>query len=374
MKPLDGIFVLDFSQFLSAPSATLRLADLGAEVLKVEKPGGDICREMYTSNLVVHGESSLFQAINRNKDGIVLDLKSEEDRRRLPGLLKKADVVVVNYRPGVSRKIGIDYDTVHSINPRTVYAEITGYGYEGEWSRKPGQDLLVQALSGLCYLNGYNDEIPTPMGISAADLFAGQYLAQGILAALIERERTGEGALVQVNLLEAMLDVQSEGFTTYLNDNRTQPRRSSVNNANAYTSAPYGIYATKDGYLAIAMTPVPQLGELLFCPALCTFTDETTWSTERDAIKSILRDHLLTDTTRHWLELLEPAGIWCAKVNDWREFIQSDVYREIEATQFVEFEDGTKMEVTRCPISIDGTTYRSDKPAPRLGQHNQKYL
>lgn len=194
MKPLEGITVLDFSQFLSAPSAALRLADMGAHVIKVEKPEtGDICRTLYISNCMIDGDSSLFHAINRNKDGITLDLKAEKSKSILADLISQSDVTLFNFRPGVTEKLGLDYDSVKKINPRIIYGEISGYGCKGPWKQKPGQDLLVQSLSGLPFLNGNRNDAPMPFGLSVADMFAGQHLVQGVLSALIKREHSNEG-------------------------------------------------------------------------------------------------------------------------------------------------------------------------------------
>ena len=180
MKPLEGLLVLDFSQFLAGPYAALRLADLGADAVKIENPnGGDICRHMYISNLDIDGDSSLFQAINRNKSSIALDLKAPEARGTLEALIKKADVMLMNFRPGVAARLGLDYDTVHALNPALVYGDITGYGKEGPWVKRPGQDLLVQSVSGMAWLNGDAQQPPMPVGLSIVDMMAGEHLIQG---------------------------------------------------------------------------------------------------------------------------------------------------------------------------------------------------
>ncbi len=372
MQMLAGITVLDFSQFLSGPSAALRLADLGATVIKVENPaGGDICRRLYISNLDIDGDSSLFHAINRNKQGIAVDLKNDADRQRLLPLLKQADVMIFNFRPGVSARLGLDYDSIKTLNPGVVYGEITGYGDEGPWRDKPGQDLLVQALSGLCHLNGNADQPPLPFGLSIADLFAGEHLAQGILAGLLSRITRGEGSLVQVSLLESILDVQFEVLTTWLNDGQQPPRRSQVNNANAYIAAPYGIYATADGFLAIAMTPIPRLGELLGCPGLLAYTDPKQWSNQRDEIKRLLSDHLLSGTTADWLQRLEAADVWCARVQTWEQLTGSEGFKVLQMLQAVDRPDGGTFLTTRCPIRIDGERFFSSKGAPGIGEDNR---
>ena len=375
MKPLEGITILDFSQFLSAPSATLRLADFGARVIKVERPdGGDICRTLYVSNLIIENDSSLFHSINRNKYGVSIDLKNPASRDILWSLIGKADVMVVNFRPGVVEKLGLDYASVKQHCPSMIYGEITGYGKKGPWSPMPGQDLLVQSLSGLAWLNGNQNQPPTPMGLSVADLFAGQHLAQGILAALIKRASCGEGSYVHVSMLESVMDMQFEVFTTYLNDGGQSPERSAVNNANGYINAPYGIYQTLDGYLAIAMVPVPVLGKLISCDSLIGYTDSETWCTRRDEIKSLLADHLKTRTTEYWLSKLEPADVWCADVYTWYKLFKTDGFKELDMLQTVRTPGGTEFATTRCPITIDREHYKSAKAAPAIGQHNNQYI
>lgn len=374
MRPLEGIKVLDLSQFLSAPSATLRLADLGAKVLKVERPGtGDICRTLYISDCEIDGDSSLFHAINRNKESIALDLKDPASRPVLERLVAEADIMVVNYRPGVARRLGVDYASMSAINPSLVYGEITGYGSRGPWTAKPGQDLLAQALSGVCWLNGNADQAPMPLGLSVADMFAGQHLAQGLLAAVLRAKRTGEGAHVETNLLASLLDMQFEVFTTYLNDGRRPPQRSAVNNANAYIDAPYGIYATSDGYLALAMIPITRLAELIDCEPLAAYTDPETWHTKRDEIKAIIAAHLATQTTVHWLSILEPADVWCSDVYTWDRLMATDAFADLDMVQEVERADGVRVKTTCCPIIIDGERPHGGPAAPKVGEHTARY-
>jgi crotonobetainyl-CoA:carnitine CoA-transferase CaiB-like acyl-CoA transferase len=370
MKPLAGLVVLDFSQFLAGPAAAMRLADLGARVIKIERPaGGDICRQLYISNLGVEGDSTLFHSINRNKEGFAADLKNPRDLALVRQLIAKADVLIENFRPGVMEKLGLDFASVQDLNPRLVYGTITGYGSKGPWVGKPGQDLLVQSMSGLAWLSGNDGEPPVPMGIAVADLTASAHLVEGILACLVRRGVTGAGGRVEVSLLESILDLQFEVITTHLNDGGEPPRRSAVSNGHAYLGAPYGIYATADGHLALAMGAVPTLGELLGCPALIEFTDKKTWFTRRDEIKGILRDHLKTHATSHWLGILEPADIWCAEVMSWKKLRQTEGYLALDMEQTVTCPQGTPMPTLRCPIRIDGEIYKSAKGAPAIGQH-----
>ena len=375
MRPLEGLLVLDFSIFLSGPSAALRLADLGARVIKVERPdGGDLCRQLYISELELDGESTLFHSINRNKESFAANLKDPADLATVRELIAQADVLVSNFRPGVMTRLGLDYDTVHEINPRIVYGEISGYGNEGVWVYKPGQDLLLQSISGLVWLNGDADRPPTPFGLAVVDLFTGAHLVQGILACLVRRGISGEGGLVQVSLLESILDFQFEVLTTHLNDGGKLPRRSTINNAHAYLSAPYGIYETSDGYLALAMGSIPVLGELLDCPPLLAYTDSATWFTHRDEIKGILVDHLRGGSTQHWLDILEPQDIWCADVLSWERLLQHEGFKVLDMIQEVSRSETVKLDTTRCPIRIDGEILKSDKGAPRIGEDTQQIM
>jgi crotonobetainyl-CoA:carnitine CoA-transferase CaiB-like acyl-CoA transferase len=371
MLPLDGLVVLDMSQFLAGPSCALRLADLGARVIKIERPqGGDLGRQLYISNLALDGDSTLFHSINRNKESFAADFKNPHDHAAVRELIRHADVIIQNFRPGVIQRLGLDYDSVVAINPRIVYGSITGYGTTGPWKDKPGQDLLVQSLSGLAWLNGNADQPPTPFGLAVADLMTGAHLAQGILACLVRRGIKGIGGHVEVSLLESVLDLQFEVLTTHLNDGGRAPQRSSVNNAHAYLGAPYGIYATADGYLALAMGSIITLAQLLECPALTEFADPQSWFSQRDTIKSILVDHLRTRPTAAWLARLEPADYWCADVLTWRQLLDHDAFKVLDMVQTVQRPNGAQLQTTRCPIRIDGQRLTAVKGAPTIGADN----
>ncbi|WP_316810028.1 CaiB/BaiF CoA-transferase family protein [Pedobacter heparinus] len=375
MKPLEGYLVVDFSQFLSGPSASLRLADMGARVIKIERSGvGDICRTLYTSNVIMNGESSVFHAINRNKESFEVDLKQEEDCKMVRELLSKADVMIHNFRPGVMKRLGFDYETVQQLNPGIVYAALSGYGGEGTAKGKPGQDLLLQAVTGLTWLSGNADSGPVAMGLSIVDMLAGSHLAQGILACLFRKITTGEGALVEVSMIESAYDFQFETLTTFMNDGGELPERTVQNNANAYLGAPYGIYRTADGFIALAMGSIPVLAVLLGCKAMEVFIDPAEAFDKRDEIKAILADHLQTDTTKSWLAVLEPADIWCSDVLNWKELMEHEGFKALNMIQEVEMKDGYRYQTTRCPIRIDGELLVSSKGSPKLGQDNENII
>lgn len=375
MKPLEGLRVLDFAQFLAGPMAALRLADLGAEVIKIERPGtGDLCRSLVISDQKVGSDSLLFHTINRNKSSVAADLKDPEDLDRIKTLLTSSDVMIHNFRPGVMERIGLGWDDVRKLNPKLVYGAVTGYGTTGPWVRKPGQDLLVQSLSGMAWLSGNRDDPPVPAGFAVLDITCGNHLVQGIMAALLRRERTGQGGLVEVDLMSSAIDMQFELFTAFLNGDGAMSERSAVSNANASVGAPYGIYACADGYIAIAMTPVAKLAELLECPDLLPFSDPGLAFSRRDEIKDVLRGFLLQGEVGHWLNRLEPADIWCARVLDWPELIETEGFAALDALQVITAPDGTAIRTTRCPIRMDGLVMTSPAGGPALGADTGSYL
>lgn len=368
--PLDGILVVDFSQFLSGPLCSLKLADLGARVIKIERPGqGDLCRTLYLSDTEIGGTNSLFHAINRNKESFTADLRNDDDRAMLRDLVRRADVVLQNFRPGVIERQGFGYDDAKALNPGVVYGSISGYGEDGPWVDLPGQDLLAQARSGLLWLTGSAGDPPMPMGLAAADMMAGNALAQGVLAALVRKARTGQGGLVQTSLLEALLDFQFEVLTTHLNDGGRLPKRSAVNGAHAYLGAPYGVYQTADGWLALAMTPsLERLATLLGLQGLDNwFNDPRQAMRDRDAIKEIIAAGVKTMGTEHWLALLQPADIWCAEVMDWPGLMASDAFGRLKMVQHISGATAS-LDTLRGPLRIDGAALTNPRAAPDLGQ------
>ena len=374
-RPLEGLTVLEFSQFLSGPYAGLRLSDLGARVIKIERPEvGDLCRTLYISDTDLEGDSTLFHAINRNKESFSANLKDTNDLELVKKLIAKADIITQNFRPGVIEKIGLDYESVKKINPQIVYGSISGYGSEGPWKDLPGQDLLAQSRTGLVWLNGNGGEAPTPMGLAVADMLAGHSLVEGILAGVIKRFRTNEGSHIETSLVEALLDFQFEVLTTYFNDGHRKPIRSKYNNAHAYLSAPYGIYKTRDGYIAISMTPLPRLGELLDVEFLKSLHDQKTWFTSRDEIKKKIGDWVVQRSTQAILDILEPADIWCAEVLDWEKMLKHEGFQILDMTQRIKSLDGLDIKTLRCPIRVDGEIYKSELAAPKVGQDNEKII
>lgn len=374
--PLEGILVLDFSQFLAGPVAAMRLADLGARVIKIERPGiGDIGRTLAFAGRSADGDTLSFHAMNRGKESVAADLKDPQDLAWVKQLVREADVVIQNFRPGVMERIGLDYESVKELNPAIVYASATGYGDSGPWKDRPGQDLLAQSVSGMPWLSGSASDGPVPVGLSIADHLTSCHIAEGVTALLVRRFRTGQGGLVQTSLLEAMLDLQFELLTTHLNDSTVTVARKGEHSAHAFLSAPYGTYPTKNGYLALAMNPVSKIGALLGIPELGAMRDETQWWTEQEAISDLLAAHFATRTTEDWLEVLDAADVWCAPVLTLEQLVEHEGFAAIAMTQQITREpaepgaEPVTLTTTRSPLRIDGRPVTSSRPSPRLGEH-----
>ena len=351
--PLDGTVVLDFSQFLAGPVAALRLADLGARVIKVERPvTGEIGRTLAFAGRWIDGDTASFHAMNRNKEAVVADLKDPADLALVKDLVRRADVLLHNFRPGVMERLGLDHPTVAALNPGLVYASASGYGADGPWASRPGQDLLAQSVSALPWVNGAGDR-PVTVGLSLADHLLSCHLAQGVVALLVRRARTGRGGLVETSLLEGMLDLQLVRLTARLSDATTT--------AAEPTEIPEppisGVFPTADSWLALTAQPA-RLARLLGTPA-----DLPT------ELPRLLRNR----TTDAWLDLLDIEDVWCAPVLTLEELLASDAFRAVGMTQTVERgprepgESPVRVSTTRSPLRIDGHPLVSGRGAPRLG-------
>ncbi len=372
-RPLEGLLVVDLSQFLSGPYCSLRFADLGARVIKVERKGaGDLSRQLYLSDTEIDGDSTIFHAINRGKESIALDLKDPDDMAVLISLLGRADVMLQNFRPGVAERMGLGWEEMHALYPRLVYGSISGYGTDGPWVKFPGQDLLAQARSGVMWLSGDEGHGPVPMGLAVGDMLAGVILSQGVLAALVRRGIDGKGRHVETSLLEALVDYQFEVLTTWLNDGRRMPKRAARAGAHAYLAAPYGVYGTRDSYLALAMTPLARLAELLDLPALDRYANEPgSEFRDRDAIKTLISDRIAEKPLAEWLAILQPADVWCAEVLDWERLVETDGFRALDLLQTVARDDGVSIQTTRAPLTLNGVRPKGGRAAPKIGEHSE---
>ena len=315
---LAGLTVLDATQMLAGPIAAMRLGDLGADVLKIEPPGiGEFNRTHGFADVDVNGEMTTFLALNRNKRSVAVNLKSADGVQVLYDLVAKADVFIQNYRVGTAQRLGVDFDTLHKINPRLVYCSISGYGQTGPGAGRPGQDLILQGYSGSMFSVGAASDLPTPGALWAADAMTGYSSVIGILAALWSRQRTGLGQHVDVNMLATVLDAQIQELVTYLNCDIV-PERHEESSAHAWIPAPYGVYRTSDAWLTMAMCPLDVLGEALDNDRLRVMSDYREGHRNADEVYRIVRPLIERRSTAEWIEHFDRYNIWTGPVYDYR--------------------------------------------------------
>jgi crotonobetainyl-CoA:carnitine CoA-transferase CaiB-like acyl-CoA transferase len=363
--PLDGVRVLDASQMLAGPICGMRLGDLGADVLKIEPPGGEHNRSHGFGSVRVAGETPTFMGLNRNKRSVVLDLKQPAGLAAFLELARTADVLIQNYRVGTAERLGIGWEQLRAVNPRLVYAQISGYGENGPLRDRPGQDLLLQALSGSMWAVGSADDPPQPGALWAADVMTGYQAAIGILAALHARDRTGEGQKVSVSMLGVLMDCQVQELTTYLNAGVAfeRPARPS---AHSFIPAPYGVYRTADGWMVLAMAPLPALGAALGDPRLEAMTGEDDGVTRRDEITAILDETLAARTTAEWIELFDRHRLWAGPVSTYADLAN---HPQVEAEGMIATiqHPAGAVRIPAPPLRLSGTPPGIRHAPPRLG-------
>jgi len=363
---------MDFSQLAQGPFATQIIGDLGAEIIKIEAPSGDWMRSFSLQNAYAGGMSISFITYNRNKRSIVLDLKTAVGVDIARRLIDRADVVVENFRPGVMDRLGLGYEALAASNPRLVYCASVGYGQDGPYTGRPGQDLLVQSLAGLASLGGRAQDPPAPAGIGVADLAAGLHIVYGVLAALIARERTGVGQRVDVNMLDSMLALEGQEIASYLYTGSLAPRASS-GIASAYAGAPLGIYPTADGWLALSMQPLGRLAQLLGVDDLLEI-DSSNVIEDRDDIKRRLEEATRTRTTDEWLEHLLAHDVWCAPVNDLDRVVEDPQVLHNEILITLDHPQAGPIRVVGSPVRFSATPSSVRDVPPQLGQHRDAIL
>ncbi|MBB5412780.1 crotonobetainyl-CoA:carnitine CoA-transferase CaiB-like acyl-CoA transferase [Paraburkholderia sp. HC6.4b] len=370
---LEGIKVLSFTHFLQGPAAVQMLADVGAGVIKIEPPGGAFERSWTGFDAYVEGVSMFFLLGNRNQRSISLDLRDERAREIVWRLIKEADVLIENYRPGVLQRMGFGYDDVREINPRLVYCSCTGYGSSGPYLKRPGQDLLLQAISGMTMLSGEADSPPTPVGSAIVDQHAAALAAFGVVAALQARERTGKGTLVESNLLNAALDLQIEPFTYYLNKGPLWPRTNPPTGSRFHPS-PYGVYRTLDGWIAVSLTPTEKLAAALSQPVLAGFSHPKDNVRRRDELNRIVYDALTARTTADWMTTFDEHDIWYAPVNDYHQVEADPQVAHNRIIMEVEHPQAEPIRLLAHPVRYDGAAPPLTRQPPRQGEHTREVL
>ena len=372
---LSEIRILSFAQMAQGPSAVQYLADLGAEVIKVERPGtGGLERTWTALQLYIRGESAFFLGLNRNQRSLTVNLKEEEGRRIIHRLVRGMDVLVENFRPGVMDRLGLGYEALAEINPGLVYASASGYGVDGPYRDRPGQDLLAQAMSGLASMTGTRDNLPIPTGAAIVDIHSSALLVVGILAALMHRQRSGRGQKVEANLLEAAIDLQKEAYFYYLNGGGERAVTRSRSGIGApFYEAPHGIYRTRDGHLAIALNPLEKMGRILGLPELAGIGPREAFD-RRDEIKQRMQQVLERKTTAEWLELMNAEDVWCSAVKGYPQVVEDPQVRHNRVVRTMERVDIGSFQVIAPPIRLSATPPDIGNPPPRLGEHTDEVL
>ncbi len=369
---LAGVVILDFTQLVQGPFATQILGDLGAEIIKVEPPKGDWLRGFAVDNHYISGESVSFLGYNRNKRSITVNLKSPEGAAIIKRLVGRVDAVIENFRPDVMERLGLGYETLHEINPRLIYCASSGFGRTGPYVSRPGQDVLIQAMTGIPTLTGKKDEAPVVPGVSLADLAAGLHIVYGVLAALYSREITGLGQRVDVNLYSSLLTFITQEMSSFLNGGR-QPERSASGIPNAYTGAPYGLYKTADTYIAIGMNPLNKLSALIGVPGFETISSNNVME-NRDAIRERFAAAFLGKTTAEWLDILLAEDIWCAPVYTLADVERDPQVAENRMIDQYEHPVAGTVRTLGLPVKFSDTPGDIRRPAPLLGQHTEEVL
>ncbi|HKG27826.1 MAG TPA: CaiB/BaiF CoA-transferase family protein [Thermomicrobiales bacterium] len=373
MKTLSGIKIMSLTQFLLGPAGVQYLADLGADVIKIEPPGGAWERTWSGANHFLNGISPFFMLSHRNVRSITLNLKQQEAQAVARRLIASADVLVQNFRPGVVKRFGLDYDAVRRINPRLVYASVSGYGEESPDRALPGQDLLIQAMSGLMAATGRASEPPTPAGAAIVDQHGAALLAMGILAALFHRERTGEGQKIEVTMIQAALDLQLEPVTYYLNGAHLARPAHAI--ASTFHSAPYGVYETADGHMVLSMTSVRTLSEALGgVQALEPYETPALAMPQREEIAEILMPILRGRSTAEWIATLRERGVWCAPVNGYDEVFAEPAVQYLDPVQEFDHPEAGHVRLLKHPVRYGVGEPGVQRLPPGIGEHTLEVL
>jgi crotonobetainyl-CoA:carnitine CoA-transferase CaiB-like acyl-CoA transferase len=375
---LEDVRVLSFTQFYMGPVAAQYLADMGADVIKIEVPGRGAWERSWSPGDVWPGGVSLLLALGtRNVRSLSLNLKHQKARDVMTRLVNSADVMVHNFRPGVMERLGFDYESLKAINPRLIYAYGSGYGTGHRYSDLPGQDLLLQGLSGLAAITGPADRAPTPTGAPIVDAHGGTLLALGMLAALHYQRRTGIGQKVEVPMLQAALDLQAEPLMTHLNGGNLEKSNRPL--ASPQGRAPSGIYPTRDGFIAITGSSPSSLADMSTVmgdpPALAPYVaPEANTFEAREAIYDALASCTQMYDTEDLINRLRGANVWCAPALGYTDMLEDPVVREVAPVSTARHPRAGDLQLLRHPIRYSSGDPEVRSVAPDPGEHTDAIL
>jgi CoA:oxalate CoA-transferase len=376
MGPLDGIRVIDLTQVLFGPFATMLLGDMGAEIIKIERPEiGDIARG---NGPVVNGVSTYFLSLNRGKKSIALNLSSKEGVEVLLKLVKTADILVENYKPGTMQKLGLGYDRIKQVNPRIIYVSGSGFGQHGPYAGKPAYDVVVQAMGGVMSITGEEGGPPVRPGVSYGDIAAGLFLCIAALAALEERHKSGQGQYIDISMLDCQVTVQENAFVRYLNTGEI-PRALGTRHP---VMTPFQAFQTRDGYIAMALRGGANDQWPLFCAAIDRvdiiddprFIDGWSRTQNFNILEPILTAVFKTRTTGVWLEELDKAGIPCGPVNNIAQAAADPQIAARDMIVNIHHPEAGDFKVVNSPFKFSRTHCKADGFSPELGENTQEVL
>jgi crotonobetainyl-CoA:carnitine CoA-transferase CaiB-like acyl-CoA transferase len=376
---LDGIRVAAFTHFAAGPIAAQYLGALGADVIKVEAPQQDVNRyALRHPDGLLQGISPYFLVTNRNQRCLGLDLKNAEGLGVARRLIASSDIVVENYRPGVMERLGLGYDDAKALKPDIIYCSLSAYDPDGPGRARPGQDLLLQALSGLASLTGRDGGPPVPVGAYIIDGFTAMQGVTGMLAALRHRERTGDGQLIRVDMMSASMFLMAQEASYVLNVD-PNPQRSSAGIAHVHQSAPYGVYETLDGPIVISVfggvPTVRKIAVALHVEAeLATVLNEQGLRFHRDDVARVFARRLESMTRAEVIGLLEPAGAWVAPVRSVAEALADPAVLASGIVKEIDTAYGGRYRVVKEPLRMSATPLVSHRPAPDHGEHSAEVL
>ncbi|MEW2134846.1 CoA transferase [Streptomyces sp. NPDC005435] len=379
-RPLDGYRVLDFTQNVAGPLAGQVLADLGAEVIKVEAPGGEAARRITSTQPGLEHLAPYFLPLNRGKKSVAVDLRTDRGRAQVLALADTADVILEAFRPGVMERLGLGAPAVQERNPRCVYASLSAFSGEGEQGRRPGIDMLAQAESGLLTGLRNAEGAPTVIRSTIVDAASGHVLAQAVLAALLGRERYGRADVIKVALYDVACSLQANSLTLQLNADGVPDAGAPADGRSPYATAPSGVYRAGDGQFIVVAAYVPKhwklLTELLERPELAEdprFADQAVRSRYNAELTAVLNAAFAQRGADEWVEMFRTAGLMASRVHTWSETARSEAFAEGRLA--VTVTDGGRTEtVVRTPARYAGFSPAADRPTPRLGEHNDQLL